>query len=131
MIWSQVMRPSVRVPVLSVAITVTDPRVSTAGSRRPIAWRRAIRCAPNASATVTTAGSDSGTAATVRLTATSTISGSARPRSSPATSTTADSATATAPSSQAQPREPPLQRRQPPTKPMLVWSFCWATARTR
>jgi len=57
-----------------VAITVTDPSVSTAGSRRISAWRAAIRRAPNASARVTTAGRDSGTAATTRLIAVTTIS---------------------------------------------------------
>jgi hypothetical protein len=61
------MVPSVRVPVLSVARTVTEPRVSTAGSRRIRALRAVIRRAPRARLRVTTAGRDSGTAATTRL----------------------------------------------------------------
>ncbi len=40
------IRPSVRVPVLSVARMVTEPRVSTAGRRRTSALRAAIRRAP-------------------------------------------------------------------------------------
>ena len=58
------MSPDVSVRVLSVQTTVVDPSVSTAGSRRTSAWRRAIRRMPTASAIVTTAGSASGTAAT-------------------------------------------------------------------
>jgi hypothetical protein len=54
----------VSVPVLSEQITATEPRVSTAGRRRMIALRRAIRCTPTASAIVTTAGSPSGITAT-------------------------------------------------------------------
>ena len=69
-----VMRFSVRVPVLSEQIVVTEPSVSTAGSRRMSARRRTMRCAPRASEMVTTAGSPSGTAATARLTATRNIS---------------------------------------------------------
>ena len=52
------------VPVLSVQITVAQPSVSTAGSRRTSTWRAAMRCTPMASAMVTMAGSPSGTAAT-------------------------------------------------------------------
>jgi len=63
------MRFSVRVPVLSEQITVTEPSVSTAGSLRTRARRWAMRPAPSASAIVTTAGSPSGMAATARLTA--------------------------------------------------------------
>ncbi len=83
------MRPSVRVPVLSVARTVTDPRVSTAGRRRTSAWRLAIRYAPRARAMVTTAGRDSGMAATARLTASTSMSVTASPRSRPNTMTSA------------------------------------------
>ncbi len=54
----------VNVPVLSVQMIVTAPRVSTAGSRRTMAWRRAIRWTPSASVIVSTAGSPSGTAET-------------------------------------------------------------------
>ena len=63
------MRFSVRVPVLSEQMTVTEPRVSTAGSLRMRALRRSIRCAPSDRAMVTMAGSPSGTAATAMLTA--------------------------------------------------------------
>lgn len=63
------MRFSVRVPVLSVAMTVTLPRASTAERRRTTALRRAILSTPRAKARVRTAGSPSGTAATARATA--------------------------------------------------------------
>ena len=53
---------------------LTDPRVSTAGSRRMSACRRTISCMPKARQIVTTAGSPSGTAAIARLTATINIS---------------------------------------------------------
>ena len=68
-----VIRFSVSVPVLSEQMTVTEPRVSTAGSLRIRARRLSIRCAPNARAMVTTAGNPSGTAATARLIATMNI----------------------------------------------------------
>ncbi len=54
----------VSVPVLSLAITVAEPSVSTADSRRTMALRRAIRCMPSDSTTVVTAASPSGTAET-------------------------------------------------------------------
>lgn len=101
------MRPSVIVPVLSVATTVTDPSVSTAGSARTMTWRRAMRCAPTASAIVTTSGSDSGSAATVRLSPTSSISPHGRPWTSPMRTTTAVSVT----TSTARPRLRPVSRR--------------------
>ena len=63
-----VMRFSVRVPVLSEQITVTEPKVSTAGSLRIKAPLFSIRCEPKARAMVTTAGKLSGTAATAILT---------------------------------------------------------------
>ncbi len=50
------MRPSVIVPVLSVAITDTEPRASTAGSWRTMAWWAAIRRAPRARLKVMTVG---------------------------------------------------------------------------
>ncbi len=74
---------SVSVPVLSVQITDTDPSVSTAGSLRTRALRRAIRRAPKARAMVTTAGRPSGIAATARLTATRNISSGEPPRATP------------------------------------------------
>ena len=64
-----VIRFWVRVPVLSEQMTVTEPRVSTAGSLRISARRRSIRWAPRARAMVTTVGSPSGIAATAMLTA--------------------------------------------------------------
>ena len=54
----------VRVPVLSVQITVADPSVSTDESRFTIARLLAIRCTPSARTTDRIAGSPSGTAAT-------------------------------------------------------------------
>ena len=58
----------VSVPVLSEAMTLAEPSVSTAARCRTIAFRRAIRCTPIASTAVTTAGSPSGTAATASAT---------------------------------------------------------------
>ena len=63
-ICSTSMRLPVRVPVLSLQITLTDPSVSTADSRRTRAWQRAIRCTLNASARVTVGSRPSGTFAT-------------------------------------------------------------------
>ncbi len=63
------MRPVVRVPVLSVQMTVVAPRVSTEARRRTMACRAAMRCTPRARAMVTIAGSPSGTAATASATA--------------------------------------------------------------
>ena len=71
----------VKVPVLSEQITVTEPRVSTLGSLRTRALRRAMRWRPSASATVTTAGRPSGTAATARPTASRNASMIRSPRS--------------------------------------------------
>ncbi len=76
---------AVSVPVLSVQITVVLPRVSTAGSRRMIALRRAIRATPIASVTVTAAGSPSGIAPTARATAAVIIAANGSPRSIPTT----------------------------------------------
>ena len=64
----------VRVPVLSVQTNVIDPRVSTASSRRTSAWRRAMRCAPIASDSVTVGRRPSGTSATVTPIANTTAS---------------------------------------------------------
>ena len=70
----------VSVPVLSDAITVAAPRVSTAESLRTIALRRAMRRTPTASTAVTMAGIF-GTAATPSATPSSRTSVSAsRPR---------------------------------------------------
>lgn len=96
--WAAI-RPSVSVPVLSDATTVTEPSVSTACRRRGIACRRAIRRAPSARARVTTAGRDSGTAATTRLTAVIAMSTTGRPAASPSANTTPETTTAAASSS--------------------------------
>ena len=72
----------VNVPVLSEQITVTDPSVSTLGSLRTSAFRLTMRCRPNASVNVTTAGRPSGTAATARLTEINSISSNSPPRAS-------------------------------------------------
>ena len=58
------MRFSVSVPVLSVQITVVDPRVSTAASRLTTAPRCASSRTPTASASVMVGSSPSGTLAT-------------------------------------------------------------------
>ena len=61
-------------PVLSVQMKLTEPSVSTAGSRRTKALRRAMARAPRASIIVITAGRASGMAATARLSAVSSMS---------------------------------------------------------
>jgi hypothetical protein len=99
--------PWVRVPVLSVPRTVTDPSVSTAGSRLISARLADILRAPSASARVTTAGRDSGTAATTRLIAVTTISSAPWPLASPMTSTMTDSTAAATAST----RPTPASRR--------------------
>ena len=58
----------VSVPVLSEAMTLAEPSVSTAARWRTIALRFAMRCTPSASTAVTTAGKPSGTAATASAT---------------------------------------------------------------
>jgi hypothetical protein len=54
----------VSVPVSSEQMTETDPSVSTAGRRRMMALRAAMRRTPIARVMVSTAGSPSGMAAT-------------------------------------------------------------------
>lgn len=68
----------VSVPVLSEQIVVTEPRPSTAVSRRVIALRRAICWTPSASVIVTSAGRPSGMAATAKPIAAETSSSSAK-----------------------------------------------------
>ena len=51
---------SVSVPVLSEQMRDTEPSVSTAGSRRMMALRWAMRCTPMASVIVMSAGNPSG-----------------------------------------------------------------------
>lgn len=57
----------VNVPVLSEHITVTHPRVSTAGNFLTTACLEAIRITPIAKVTATTIGKPSGIAATAKL----------------------------------------------------------------
>lgn len=59
----------VRVPVLSEQMTDVQPRVSTDGKLRTIAFFFAIRRVPSARHVVMTAGRPSGIAATARATA--------------------------------------------------------------
>jgi hypothetical protein len=58
----------VSVPVLSEAMTVAEPSVSTAARWRTMAFRLAMRCTPRERTAVTTAGRPSGTAATASAT---------------------------------------------------------------
>ena len=88
----------VSVPVLSEQMTVVQPSVSTAGSRRMIARRRAARCTPMASAPVTTAASASGTAAMARLTPQISISSGGLPRTMPSATTAPETARHAVPS---------------------------------
>ena len=75
----------VRVPVLSLHTTVVAPRVSTAGNRRTMACRPAIRATPIARMIVTAAGRPSGMAPTARAMAAVTMSPGGSPRSVPST----------------------------------------------
>ena len=88
--------PSVSVPVLSVKMTLTDPRVSTLDSLRTMALRAAIRCTPRARTRVAAAGSPSGIAATARLAAVRSISSAGKPRTTPTRKTRLQSAPAAA-----------------------------------
>ena len=67
---------------------MAPPRVSTAGSRRITAPRRAIRETPIASVMVTAAGRPSGMAPTARATAAVNISAAASPRATPTANVT-------------------------------------------
>ena len=69
----------VSVPVLSLHMTVTEPSVSTAGSRRMTALREAIRRTPIASVMVMIAGRPSGMAATISATPATRPSANAMP----------------------------------------------------
>ena len=60
-----VISPAVSVPVLSVQMIVVEPRVSTELKRLMSAFAAAMRCTPIASETDITAGSPSGTRATI------------------------------------------------------------------
>ena len=87
-------------PVLSEAMTVAEPSVSTAGSFRTIAPRRAIRCTPIASTSVTIAAKPSGTAATASATpnnsASTTVRASKTPSATSRVVTTTNAITITA-----------------------------------
>ena len=83
----------VSVPVLSEQMSVTLPSVSTAGSLRMMARRRAMRDTPMASVTVRAAGSPSGIAATASATAAVKVSIADWPRKSPTPKVAAASAT--------------------------------------
>ena len=86
----------VRVPVLSEQITLTEPRVSTAGSLRMSACLPTMLWTPCVSESVTMSCSVSGTAATARLTAASTIAQNSSPCWRPVASRIAAAASATA-----------------------------------
>ena len=76
---STIISLRVSVPVLSEQMTLTEPSVSTAGSRRMMALRRAMRCTPMASVIVMIAGRPSGIAATARPTAARNMSSALKP----------------------------------------------------
>ena len=73
----------VSVPVLSEQMTLVDPRVSTADSRRTIAPCFAMRCMPTDSAMVIATGRPSGTMETIWLMATMKMSTVSMPRIKP------------------------------------------------
>lgn len=73
----------VKVPVLSVQMTFTVPRVSTEGSLRTRAFCFTIRFTAMAKEMVTMAGSPSGTAATAKLSPVSSMERGSSPRISP------------------------------------------------
>ncbi len=83
------IRFSVKVPVLSVRISVVEPSVSTAASRFTSALRSAMRQTPLASARVATMGRPSGTVATARAIALSTMRKRSRPAATPRPATAA------------------------------------------
>ena len=108
-----VMRFSVMVPVLSAQITVVEPRVSTAGSRRTSAPERASRQRPAASATVVTAGKPSGIAAIARVMAVSSMSPTGWPRRIPASADDAADPEREADQPAAELLDLPFERRGP------------------
>ena len=94
---SMVISERVSVPVLSVQITEAEPSVSTEESFFTMAWCFVMRCTPIASTTESIAGRPSGTAATARLTpSSSTATTSAGPRISASASTVPTTTTAIA-----------------------------------
>jgi hypothetical protein len=95
------MRFSVSVPVLSEPITAVLPSVSTAGSRRITAFRRAMRCTPSASVMVNTTGRPSGMAATASATATRNMSSTPSPSATPLPNATTEATPMAAPTTRA------------------------------
>ncbi|OPY06023.1 MAG: hypothetical protein A4E67_01665 [Syntrophaceae bacterium PtaB.Bin038] len=87
----------VRVPVLSVQMTVVLPRVSTAGSFLRIALRAAMRCTPTASAMVSTTGRPSGIVATAAATTVMNIRRTGSPSAMPTAKSAADAASTYSP----------------------------------
>ncbi len=85
-------------PVLSVQITVAEPRVSPACSLRKSARRLTIERIPRARVTVTTAGSPSGTMATASATPVKNILSSSFPKINPEAATKEEIIRAIAPS---------------------------------
>ena len=73
------MRFSVRVPVLSVQMTVAPPSVSTAGRPRTSDSWRAMRCTPSAMVMVAVAGRLSGITEMASDTASSSKGANGRP----------------------------------------------------
>ena len=88
------MRFCVRVPVLSLQMTVVDPSVSTEGRWRTSALRRAMRWVAIASDRVTVGSSPSGTLATMMPMAKMALSQNGRPMARPMPKKTRPSAEA-------------------------------------
>ena len=105
------IRFSVIVPVLSEQMTVVEPSVSTAGSRRTRAPARASRQSPAASATAVTAGSPSGIADTASVIPVSSISPTGCPCRMPATGDDRADAERDDDETTSQPFDLPLERR--------------------
>ena len=92
-----VMRFCVSVPVLSEQMTDALPSVSTAGSRRMIAFFLTMRCTPIESTIVTMAGRPSGIAETASETEVMKISSTSMPFRRPTTKMIAQAPSATKP----------------------------------
>ena len=116
-------RLRVRVPVLSVQITVTEPRASTAGRRRIRAARCTIRWVPIARVTVITAGRPSGTIATAIDRATSSRSSRRWPISQPSSTTTATRARAEPTSTLARPSSLSCSGVVSPHAVLIIWAI--------
>ncbi|OQC43860.1 MAG: hypothetical protein BWX60_00878 [Candidatus Marinimicrobia bacterium ADurb.Bin030] len=77
------IRPSVRVPVLSVQMTLTEPKVSTANSFLTKPWRLRILRIPRTKITVTAINKPSGIAEIAKITEVRSISRKSRFSKSP------------------------------------------------